>query len=92
MLRKSPDEAKERTGNDRFEGYCADLANELSQRVNFKYQLKLVEDGKFGTNESGKWNGMVGELIDRVRQRYTLKCALHALVFVRGVDQYWYLE
>lgn len=77
MLRKDPEDGNKLTGNDRYEGYCADLAHELSQRIHFDYALQLVGDGKFGTNESGKWNGMVGELIDRVRQRYTLEDAMH---------------
>jgi Ligated ion channel L-glutamate- and glycine-binding site len=75
MLRKPPEEGKELTGNQRYEGYCADLAYELSQRVHFDYELRLVADGKFGTNESGKWNGMVGELLDRVMRSTVVSIA-----------------
>ena len=53
-------------GNDRYEGYCADLAQKIAELVKFNYELKLVEDGKFGAKENGTWNGMVGELINRV--------------------------
>uniref|UniRef100_A0A3P8X1P5 Glutamate receptor n=1 Tax=Cynoglossus semilaevis TaxID=244447 RepID=A0A3P8X1P5_CYNSE len=53
-------------GNDRFEGYCIDLLRELSAILGFRYEVRLVEDGKYGTldDSSGQWNGMVRELID----------------------------
>ncbi|XP_077159510.1 glutamate receptor ionotropic, kainate 2 isoform X6 [Paroedura picta] len=53
-------------GNDRFEGYCIDLLRELSTFLGFTYEIKLVEDGKYGARDdaSGQWNGMVRELID----------------------------
>lgn len=57
-------------GNDRFEGYCIDLLRELSTILGFSYEIRLVEDGKYGAQEdaSGQWNGMVRELIDHVSQ------------------------
>ena len=36
------------TGNDRYEGYCVDLADHLSKIVNFTYEFSLVKDNKFG--------------------------------------------
>lgn len=36
------------TGNDRYMGYCVDLAKRIAEMVNFTYELKLVRDGKFG--------------------------------------------
>lgn len=36
------------TGNDRYEGYCVDLAELLSKIVNFTYEFSLVKDNKFG--------------------------------------------
>ena len=54
-------------GNDRYEGYCADLAQEVAKIVGFQYELKLVADGKYGAKTSiGTWNGMVGELTRHV--------------------------
>lgn len=64
MFRKS-----DRTlyGNDRFEGYCVDLLKELSHILGFSYEIRLVEDGKYGAqDDKGQWNGMVKELIDHV--------------------------
>ena len=33
------------SGNDRFEGFAIDLANELAAILGFNYTYKLVEDG-----------------------------------------------
>jgi hypothetical protein len=58
-------------GNDRYEGYCKDLADSIAKTVGFNYILKLVNDSKYGgldpKSPSG-WNGMVGELIRQVSE------------------------
>lgn len=52
------------TGNDRFEGYCVDLIQELSTILDFKYELYLVHDNRFGARRpDGHWDGMVGEVL-----------------------------
>lgn len=58
-------------GNDRFEGYCIDLLRELSAILGFRYEVRLVEDGKYGALDegTGQWNGMVRELMDHVSQQ-----------------------
>lgn len=58
-------------GNDRFEGYCIDLLRELSGILGFRYEVRLVEDGKYGAldESTGQWNGMVRELMDHVSQQ-----------------------
>ena len=67
MLRKQPDEGGPLVGNDRFEGYCADVAGKLAKIVGFDYILRLVKDNKYGEKmPDGTWNGMVGELTRRV--------------------------
>ncbi|XP_076357607.1 glutamate receptor ionotropic, kainate 1-like [Tachypleus tridentatus] len=54
------------TGNDRFEGYCMDILEEISKRLGFKYNIHLVRDGSHGSkNEHGEWNGMIRELINK---------------------------
>ena len=50
-------------GNDRFEGFVIDLIRELSEQLGFKYVFKLVGDGKYGVNDNGTWNGMIGEYL-----------------------------
>lgn len=58
-------------GNDRFEGYCIDLLRELSAILGFRYEVRLVEDGRYGAldESTGQWNGMVRELMDHVSQQ-----------------------
>ena len=53
-------------GNDKYEGFCADLATLLAEIVGFSFEIRLVRDGKFGANEDGNWNGIVGELMRKV--------------------------
>ena len=55
-------------GNDRFEGYCIDLLRELANILGFTYEVRLVEDGKYGAQDenTGQWNGMIKELMDHV--------------------------
>lgn len=61
------DSAEKLGGNDRFEGYCVDLVRELADMLRFRYEIRLVRDGAYGTkNSRGRWNGMIRELIDRV--------------------------
>ncbi|XP_017048729.1 glutamate receptor 1 isoform X2 [Drosophila ficusphila] len=55
-------------GNDRFEGYCKDLADMLADKLGIKYELRLVQDGNYGSENQyapGGWDGMVGELVRR---------------------------
>ncbi|XP_069000085.1 glutamate receptor 1b isoform X1 [Embiotoca jacksoni] len=62
MLKKNHEQL---VGNDRYEGYCAELASEIAKHVGFSYRLELVGDGKYGSRdaETKMWNGMVGELV-----------------------------
>ncbi|KAK1804180.1 hypothetical protein P4O66_020222 [Electrophorus voltai] len=52
-------------GNEKYEGYCVDLASEIAKHVGIKYRLSMVMDGKYGARdpETKTWNGMVGELV-----------------------------
>ncbi|XP_069099325.1 glutamate receptor 2 isoform X1 [Pleurodeles waltl] len=62
MFKKNADQFE---GNDRYEGYCVDLATEIAKHCGFKYKLTIVADGKYGARdqETKIWNGMVGELV-----------------------------
>ncbi|XP_075054348.1 glutamate receptor 2 isoform X3 [Mixophyes fleayi] len=62
MFKKNADQFE---GNDRYEGYCVDLATEIARHCGFKYKLTIVGDGKYGARdaETKIWNGMVGELV-----------------------------
>ena len=60
-------------GNDRFEGFCIDLIDEIAQILKFNYTFHIVKDGSYGSkNDDGEWNGMVRELLDHVSNIYTL--------------------
>ncbi len=65
MLRKSVDN-ETFNENDKYEGYCIDLLKKISKLANFTYEIKLVEDGFHGSLINGKWNGMIGELVEKV--------------------------
>uniref|UniRef100_A0A3B3VF41 Glutamate receptor n=1 Tax=Poecilia latipinna TaxID=48699 RepID=A0A3B3VF41_9TELE len=69
-------------GNDRFEGFCIDLLRELSGILGFRYEVRLVEDGKYGSLDegTGQWNGMVRELMDH---KADLAVAPLAITYVR---------
>lgn len=56
------------TGNARYEGFCIDLLRHIALMVGFDYRIELVPDGKYGVfdYESGEWNGIVRQLMDKV--------------------------
>lgn len=53
-----------------LEGFCMDLLSEIAKKVGFKYKVQLVKDGAYGRQEeSGNWNGMVGEVVRGVSSK-----------------------
>ncbi|XP_011495765.1 PREDICTED: glutamate receptor 1 isoform X3 [Ceratosolen solmsi marchali] len=51
---------------DRYEGYCKDLADLITRKLNISWDIQIVKDGKYGSENPtvpGGWDGMVGELI-----------------------------
>ncbi|XP_048885028.1 glutamate receptor 1a isoform X2 [Brienomyrus brachyistius] len=62
MLKKNHEQL---VGNDKYEGYCVELAAEIAKHVGYSYKLEIVADGKYGARDpdSKMWNGMVGELV-----------------------------
>ncbi|KAJ8408907.1 hypothetical protein AAFF_G00247250 [Aldrovandia affinis] len=62
MLKKNHEQL---VGNDKYEGYCVELAAEIAKHVGYTYKLEIVSDRKYGARdfESKMWNGMVGELV-----------------------------
>jgi len=55
-------------GNDRFEGFCFDIIDEISKMLGFHYVFKVVDDLNYGSRDknTGEWNGMIRELLDGV--------------------------
>lgn len=84
MLRKSEKGAVEYVGNDRYEGYCKDLADLIANNLGLNYVLKLVNDSKYGAQDQSSpsgWTGMVGELIRQVKYHTTLHAAFDEQAF-----------
>ncbi|KAL4709753.1 hypothetical protein ACJJTC_005556 [Scirpophaga incertulas] len=60
-------ESSERlSGNDRFEGFCIELIEQLSKLLHFNYTFLEQEDGVYGSlnTTTGRWNGMMGRLME----------------------------
>ncbi|XP_069947297.1 glutamate receptor ionotropic, kainate 2 isoform X3 [Cherax quadricarinatus] len=64
MLRET---SVQMTGNDRYEGFCVDLIQEISEVLGFNYTIRIAADGSHGKYDDKKkrWNGMIGELLDQ---------------------------
>ena len=48
MLKKVKPGESEPVGNNRYIGYCKDLADLIAEQLQINYELKLVKDGKYG--------------------------------------------
>jgi len=47
-------------------GFAVDLIAKIAEKAGFDYKLNLVGDGAYGVKrDDGKWNGMIGELVDK---------------------------
>lgn len=59
-------EAKGLTGNDRYQGFCVDLIQELAKLLEFQYQFVVVSNRTYGHLDpaTGKWNGVIGAVVD----------------------------
>ncbi|GFY58181.1 glutamate receptor [Trichonephila inaurata madagascariensis] len=46
------------------EGYVVDFLEQLTQVTGLRFQLQLVKDGRYGMQRDGRWNGMIGEILN----------------------------
>jgi hypothetical protein len=63
---------KKENGNYVYTGFCIDLLEKISKICNFTYKIRLVEDGYHGSWNGSKWNGMIGEITEKVFTKLTL--------------------
>lgn len=54
-------------GEEKFEGYCIDLIDEIKTILKFEYTIYEVQDKMFGSinTTTKQWNGMIRELVDK---------------------------
>ena len=58
---------QEKDGKISYEGFCIDLFKELAKMLHFTYEIYESPDGQYGgITEKGTWNGIVGELVNKV--------------------------
>lgn len=71
----------------KFVGFCIDILLELSERLNFTFEIEIVKDETFGKrNDKGEWNGIIGELVNRV-------FTLHPFFVSKNfINQFFYSE
>ena len=54
-------------GNSRYVGFCADLIAEVARDLRFTYEIYICNNCTYGApDDHGVWDGMVGELINKV--------------------------
>jgi len=50
----------------KYEGYCADLIEELTKIMDFEYEVYIAPDGKYGRmDENEEWDGLIAELVNK---------------------------
>nr|XP_034347435.1 glutamate receptor 4 [Arvicanthis niloticus] len=75
-------------GNDKYEGYCVDLASEIAKHIGIKYKIAIVPDGKYGARDADTkiWNGMVGELVYGFLQRSKIAVYEKMWTYMRSAE------
>lgn len=57
----------------KYQGYSIDVLDALSNYLGFKYEIYVAPDHKYGSLQpDGQWNGLIGELVSKVRNRDNL--------------------
>lgn len=54
----------------KYQGYSIDVLDALSNYLGFKYEIYVASDHKYGSLQpDGQWNGLIGELVSKVRNK-----------------------
>lgn len=52
----------------KYQGFSIDVLDALANYLGFKYEIYVTPDHKYGSLQpDGQWNGMIGELVFKVR-------------------------
>ncbi|XP_034944502.1 glutamate receptor ionotropic, kainate 2-like isoform X2 [Chelonus insularis] len=72
-----------KTGNDRYEGFTIDIIHELSKLLHFNYTFVEQTDKNTGKYNpvTGKWNGMIGKIIDKTASFNNYKKTFIKVIF-----------
>ena len=86
MLREDHTEDKVyKDPNDKYTGYCAEMAEALARELKIPFEIRPVKDGKYGSkDENDTWNGMVGELVRNVRISLLLQSVMYTFTLFMG--------
>lgn len=57
-----------KTASGDLVGYIPDLMKKLTEKTKKEFELTLVADGKYGSKNDGKWNGMIAEVVEGVSE------------------------
>lgn len=56
----------------KYQGFSIDVLDALSNYLGFKYEIYVAPDHKYGSLQAdGQWNGLMGELVFKVRRIFT---------------------
>lgn len=60
---------RERDNTTQWKGYIMDLIKQLQDNLKFEVDFHIVADGSYGGEDplTKEWNGMVGELLNQVK-------------------------
>ncbi len=60
----------------KYQGFSIDVLDALANYLGFKYEIYVAPDHKYGSQQAdGTWNGLMGELVFKVRHNVYLGCA-----------------
>lgn len=55
----------------KYQGFSIDVLDALANYLGFKYEIYVAPDHKYGSQQAdGTWNGLMGELVFKVRYLY----------------------
>ena len=59
-----------KNSSDQYDGFCVEIIDIISKRLNFNYTIRTSPDKKYGVLDNGTWNGMMKMMLDGVIKSY----------------------